>query len=70
MMCTVPEVTLSRLRFPVQYIEVTESMVRARHGRVPSVRERCGLPPEGHPEQPAFIDGHQLLASVAMAQAQ
>ena len=69
MMRTVQDVTLSRLRFPVQYIEVTESMVQARHGRVATVRERCGLPPQGHPEQPAFIDGHQLLASVAMAQA-
>ena len=69
MMCTVQDVTLSRLRFPVQYIEVTESMVRARHGRVADVRAHCGLPPLGHTEQPAFIDGHQLLASVQLAQA-
>jgi AraC-like DNA-binding protein len=69
MMLTVQKVTLSQLRFPVQYVEVTESVVRARHGRVAAVRERCGLPPEGHPEQPAWIDGHQLLASLDVAKA-
>lgn len=58
---------LSALRFPVQYIEVTESLVRARHGRVADVRQRCGVPPEGSSEQVHWIDGHQLMASVGMA---
>lgn len=60
---------LGALRFPVQYIEVTESLVRSRHGRVASVRERCGLPPEGEGDREPvrWIDGHQLMASVAMA---
>jgi len=55
---------LSQLRFPIQYIEVTESLVRARHGRVAQVREACGLPPEGAHDQPAWLDGEQLMRSV------
>lgn len=55
---------LSKLRFPVQYIEVTESLVRARRGRVAQVREACGLPPEGARDQPAWLDGDQLMRSV------
>ncbi|TDP81236.1 AraC-like DNA-binding protein [Aquabacterium commune] len=58
---------LAALRFPVQYIEVTESLVHSRHGRVAEVRQRCGLPPEGDGEPAAWIDGHQLMASVSMA---
>jgi AraC-like DNA-binding protein len=58
--------TLQSVHFPVQYIEITESLVKARGGRVAEVRERCGLPPQDsrHTPQPAMIDGHQLQASM------
>ncbi|MBH1988044.1 MAG: AraC family transcriptional regulator ligand-binding domain-containing protein [Burkholderiales bacterium] len=62
-----PPLPLSQLRFPVQYIEVTEALVKARHGRVAAVRTACGLPPAGAPEQPAWIDGNQLMRSVDLA---
>lgn len=53
---------LQALHFPVQYVEITESLVRARGGDVASVRRRCGLPPQDDATapQPAMIDGHQL----------
>lgn len=57
---------LQSIHFPIQYIEITESLVKARGGRVAEVRERCGLPPQnssGAP-QPAMIDGHQLQTSM------
>lgn len=55
---------LSEVHFPVQYIEITESLVRSRGGPVAKVREHCGLPPAGSPQTPATIDGHQLQASM------
>jgi len=67
MMRAVQGISLSQLRFPIQYIEVTEALVRARHGRVASVRSACGLPPEGAPDQPAWIDGDQLMRSVDLS---
>ena len=39
--------SLQALHFPVQYVEVTESLLRARGGDVGSVRRLCGLPPAG-----------------------
>lgn len=60
---------LQSVHFPIQYIEITESLVRARGGRVSEVRERCGLPPlddSGSP-QPTMIDGLQLQTSMQMA---
>ncbi len=55
---------LSQVHFPVQYVEVTESLVRARGGRVAEVRERCGLPPLDSAQSPTMIDGHQLMESL------
>lgn len=57
---------LSRLRFPVQYLEITEAVVRARHGRVADVRAACGVAPAGEPGSD-WIDGHQLQASLDLA---
>ena len=57
---------LQSVHFPVQYVEITESLVRARGGDVAQVRRDCGLPPldgSGGP-QPAMIDGEQLQASM------
>ncbi|MGH6648315.1 helix-turn-helix domain-containing protein [Aquabacterium sp.] len=58
--------TLQSVHFPVQYLEITESLVKARGGRVAEVRERCGLPPQGSRDvpQPTMIDGHQLQTSM------
>lgn len=58
---------LGALRFPIQYLEVTEALVRSRDGNVAVVRERCGLPPLGSGEATAWIDGHQLMTSVTIA---
>ncbi len=53
---------LQSLHFPVQYVEITESLLRARGGDVASVRRLCGLPPLGDSAapQPDRIDGLQL----------
>ncbi|MGC4062168.1 MAG: AraC family transcriptional regulator ligand-binding domain-containing protein [Aquabacterium sp.] len=59
------------VHFPIQYIEITESLVRARGGRVAEVRERCGLPPldaSGAP-QPTMIDAAQFLTVLQVGQA-
>jgi len=67
MISRVQSPTLSQLRFPVQYIEVTEALVRARHGSVSNVRAACGLPPESARHQPSWLDGDQLMRSVSIA---
>lgn len=60
---------LQALHFPVQYVEITESLLRARGGDVACVRRRCGLPPLGDTlaPQPEHIDGHQLQAVMQIA---
>lgn len=62
---------LQSVHFPVQYIEITESLLRARGGRVAEVRERCGLPPLDGREgpRPAMIDGCQLQAAMQLGMA-
>jgi AraC-like DNA-binding protein len=67
MIRAVRDITLSQLRFPVQYVEVTEALVRARHGRVADVRPALGLPRLESHVQAAWIDGEQLMASLDMA---
>lgn len=61
---------LQSVHFPIQYIEITESLVRARGGRVAEVRERCGLPPldDGDTPQPAMIDGLQFQTLLRIGQ--
>ena len=61
--------SLQALHFPVQYVEVTESLLRARGGDVASVRRGCGLPPVGDPglPQPDRIDGHHLQTVMQIA---
>ncbi|TAL23744.1 MAG: AraC family transcriptional regulator [Aquabacterium sp.] len=58
---------LDQLRFPIHYLEVTEALVRSRGGRVGDVRAACGLPAAGAPQQPAWIDGRQMLQSAGIA---
>lgn len=65
--CPVTQPSLSSLRFPVQYVEVTEALVRARGLPCHPVRPHCGLPPPDASEQPMWMDGHQLLRSIDMA---
>lgn len=62
---------LQSLHFPVQYVEITESLLRARGGDVASVRRLCGLPPLDDPAapQPDRIDGVQLQTAMALARA-
>ena len=67
MIPAVRDITLSQLRFPVQYVEVTEALVKARHGRLDQVRRALGLPPLDAKEQPAWIDAEQLMVSLDMA---
>lgn len=62
-----PHASLAQLRFPLQYIEVTEALVQARGGRVDAVRAACGLPPADAPRQPAWMDGDQMLRSAGIA---
>ena len=58
---------LSALRFPVQYLEVAETLVARRNGRVAEVRRACGLPDAADPAAPTWIDGCQLIKSVELA---
>lgn len=64
-----PHRQLQSLHFPVQYVEITESLLRARGGDVASVRRLCGLPPQGDPAapQPDRIDGRQLQTVMQIA---
>lgn len=63
-----PHRQLQSLHFPIQYVEITESLLRARGGDVASVRRLCGLPPQGDTSapQPDRIDGHQLQTVMAL----
>ncbi|HIV70138.1 MAG TPA: AraC family transcriptional regulator [Candidatus Aquabacterium excrementipullorum] len=60
---------LQTLHFPVQYVEITESLLRARGGDVASVRRLCGLPPLGDTTapQPDRINGVQLQTAMGIA---
>jgi AraC-like DNA-binding protein len=66
-----PHRQLQALHFPIQYIEITESLLRARGGDVPSVRRSCGLPPLGDTtaSQPDRIDGLQLQRAMEITRA-
>ena len=59
--------TLSSLRFPIQYAEVTESLMRARGVSTTGAREHCGLPPVDASEPTLWMDGHQLLRGIDLA---
>lgn len=59
--------SLSSLRFPIQYIEVTEALLRQQGHPTQGVRAHCGLPPANGSEQPLWMDGHQLLRSIELA---
>lgn len=66
-LCRVTQPTLSSLRFPIQYAEVTESLMRARGVSTTGAREHCGLPPVDASEPTLWMDGHQLLRGIDLA---
>lgn len=53
-------------RFPVYYMELAESLVRARQGEVAQIPLRCGLDPATLRQPGATLDLPQFLALVAL----
>ncbi|MES2919739.1 MAG: AraC family transcriptional regulator ligand-binding domain-containing protein [Pseudomonadota bacterium] len=60
--------TPEELRFPVYYLELAESMVRARQGDVAQLPARCGLDPEALRQPGMTLSLPQFLALVAICQ--
>lgn len=54
------------LRFPLYYLELAESLVRARQGDVTQIPRRCGLDPDTLRQPGAMLELPQFLALVTL----
>lgn len=55
-----PGIKRKDLSFPIHYVQVAESLVRARGGNVDRLHQRCGVNPSDLSDPSATIDGEQL----------
>lgn len=61
-------VPLKSLSFPIQYLEVCDSLIRAHDGDLADFHRRCGVSTQELLNMTAVIDGEQLLTAYTIAQ--
>lgn len=64
-MNTVP---LTSLKFPIQYLEVCDGLIRARGGNLQEFHDQCGVTYEDLLNQSAMIDGEQFRLAYTITQ--